>query len=193
MCPYDKRRAGYILGEGAGTLMIEELEHAQRREAKIYAEILGFGITNDASDAIFFSPETGGIIKAFQIALARASLRPEDIGYICGHAYSGVVLDRKENEAIKSVFGAHAYKLAVSSLKAATGDSMAGATAMQCIAACLSLREGLLPPTLNYEVPDPDLDLDYVPNEARKKEIQFAMVNCFGLGGTNVVIAFGKI
>jgi 3-oxoacyl-[acyl-carrier-protein] synthase II len=119
-------------------------------------------------------------------------LRPEDVGYICGHAYSGVILDKKETQAIKGVFGDRAYKLAVSSIKAATGDSMAGATAMQSIAACLALHEGILPPTINYEVPDPELDLDYVPQKARKKEIQIAMVNCFGLGGTNVVVVYRK-
>jgi 3-oxoacyl-[acyl-carrier-protein] synthase II len=193
MCPYDRRRTGYILGEGAGTLIIEELEHAQKRKARIYAEILGFGLTNDASDSIFFSPEAGNIIKAFQIALAHTSLRPEDVGYICGHAYSGVILDKKESQAIKKVFGDHAYKLAVSSIKAATGDAMAGATAMQSIAACLALREGVLPPTINYEVPDPELDLDYVPKEARKKDIQIAMSNCFGLGGTNVVVVYRRV
>jgi len=193
MCPYDKRRAGYILGEGAGALIVEEWEHARKRGARIYAEVLGFGLTNDASDSNFFSPEAGDIIKAFQITLAHTSLRPEDVGYICGHAYSGVVLDKKESQAIKSVFGDHAYKLAVSSIKAATGDSMGGAAAMQGIAACLALYEGVLPPTINYEVPDPELDLDYVPQKARRKDIQVAMVNCFGLGGTNVVMAFGKV
>lgn len=193
MCPYDKRRAGYVLGEGSGTLILEELKHAQRRGARIYAEILGFGLTNDASDSIFFSPEAGDIIKAFQMALAHTSLRPEDVEYICGHAYSAVILDKKESQAIRSTFGDHAYKLAVSSIKAATGDSMAGGTAMQNIAVCLALHEGILPPTINYEVPDPELDLDYVPNKARKKNIQIAMVNSFGLGGTNVVVVYRKV
>jgi 3-oxoacyl-[acyl-carrier-protein] synthase II len=193
MCPYDKRRSGYVLGEGAGTLIIEELEHAQKRGARIYAEILGFGLTNDASDSIFFSPEAGNLIKAFEIALAYTSLKPEDVGYICGHAYSGVILDKKESQAIKKVFGDHAYKLAVSSIKAATGDSMAGATAMQGITACLALYEGVLPPTINYEVPDPELDLDYIPKEAKKRDIQIAMVSCFGLGGTNVVVVYRKV
>jgi 3-oxoacyl-[acyl-carrier-protein] synthase II len=193
MCPYDKRRAGYILGEGAGTLILEELEHAKRRKARIYAEILGFGLTNDACDSIFFSPEAVDIIKAFQIALAHTSLRPEDVEYICGHAYSGVILDKKESQAIKVVFGDHAYKLAVSSFKAATGDSMAGGTAMQGIAACLAVHEGILPPTINYEVPDPELDLDFVPQKARKKDIQIALANSFGLGGTNVVVVYRKI
>ena len=192
-CPYDKRRAGYVLGEGAGTLIIEELEHAQRRGARIYAEILGFGLTNDAADSNLFSPEARDIIKAFQIALSHTSLRPEDVEYICGAAHSSVILDKKESQAIKNVFGDHAKKLAVSSIKGAVGHSMAGATAMQSIAACLALHEGILPPTINYEVPDPELDLDYVPNQARKKDIQIAMADSFGLGGTNVVVAYRKV
>jgi 3-oxoacyl-[acyl-carrier-protein] synthase II len=193
MCPYDKRRAGYILGEAAGTLIIEELQHAKKRKAKIYAEILGFGLTNDACDSIFFSPEAADIIKAFQIALDYTSLRPEEVDYICGHAYSGVILDKKESEAIKKAFGDHAYHLAVSSFKAATGDSMAGGTAVQGAVACLALHEGILPPTINYEVPDPELDLDYVPQKARKKDIRIALANSFGLGGTNVVVVYKKI
>jgi 3-oxoacyl-[acyl-carrier-protein] synthase II len=191
--PYDKRRIGYVLGEGAGTLILEEKEHALRRKARIYAEILGFGLTNDAADLNIFSPEVPGIVKAFQIALAHASLRPEDVDYISGHAHSSVILDKKESQAIKNVFRDHAYKLAVSSIKGAVGHSMAGATAMQGIAACLALHEGVLPPTINYEVPDPELDLDYVPQKARKKEIKIALANSFGLGGTNVVVVYRKV
>ena len=191
--PYDKRRVGYVLGEGAGTLILEEKEHALRREARIYAEILGFGLTNDAADLNIFSPEVSGIVKAFQIALAHASLRLEDVDYICGHAHSSVILDKKESQAIKNVFGDQGYKLAVSSIKGAVGHSMAGATAMQGISACLALHEGVLPPTINYEVPDPELDLDYVPKHARKKEIQIALVDSFGLGGTNVVVVYRKV
>ena len=193
VCPYDKRRAGYVLGEGAGTLILEEMGHAQRRGARIYAEILGFGLTNDAANSNLFSPEERDIIKAFQIALSHTSLRPEDIDYICGHAHSSVILDKKESQAIKKVFGEHAYKLAVSSIKGAVGHSMAGATSMQGIATCLTLHEGILPPTINYEVPDPELDLDYVPKQARKRDIQIAMADSFGLGGTNVVVVYRKV
>jgi 3-oxoacyl-[acyl-carrier-protein] synthase II len=193
VCPYDKRRAGYVLGEGAGTLILEEMEHAQRRGARIYAEILGFGLTNDAANSNLFSPEERDIVKAFQIALAHTSLRCEDIDYICGHAHSSVILDKKESQAIKRVFGEHAYKLAVSSIKGAVGHSMAGATSMQGIATCLALHEGILPPTINYEVPDPELDLDYVPKESRKRDIQIAMADSFGLGGTNVVVVYKKV
>ena len=131
--------------------------------------------------------------KAFQIALSHTSLRPEDVDYICGHSHSSIRMDKRETEAIKSVFGEHAYKLAVSSIKAAVGQSMAGATAMQGIAACLAVHEGVLPPTLNYEVPDPELDLDYVPRQARKKNIRIAMANSWGLGGTNVVVVYRKV
>jgi len=192
MCPYDKRRSGFILGEGSGTLILEELEHALKRGARIYAEIIGAGLTNDADDSTVFSPEARDTIKAFEIALAQSNLHPEEVDYICGHAHSSIVLDRKETQAIKEVFGNHAYELSVSSIKAMVGHSMAGGTAMQSIAACLALKEGILPPTINYEVPDPDCDLDYVPNYPRKKNIRIALVNSFGLGGTNVVIAYKK-
>lgn len=193
MCPYDKRRNGFILGEGSGTLILEEMEHAQKRGARIYAEILSCGLTNDADDSIVFSPETRDTIKAFQLALLHASLEPTAVDYICGHAHSSVMLDKKETQVIKTVFGDHAYHLSISSIKAMVGHSMAGGTAMQSIAACLALYEGTLPPTINYEVPDPECDLDYVPNNAKRKNIQTALVNSFGLGGTNVVIVLKKV
>ena len=193
MCPYDKRRAGFILGEGAGTLILEEIEHAQKRKARIYVEVLGCGLTNDADESTVFSPETRDTIKAFQIALSQASLEPEAVDYICGHAHSSIVLDRKEAQVIKRVFGDHAFRMPVSTIKAMVGHSMAGGTAMQSIAACLALHEGILPPTINYEVPDPECDLDFVPNQSRRKGIETAMVNSFGLGGTNVVIVLKKI
>jgi 3-oxoacyl-(acyl-carrier-protein) synthase len=193
MCPYDKRRAGFILGEGAGSLILEELEHAKQRGARIYAEIMGCALTNDANGLGITSPETKDAIKAFQIALSQASLEPEAVEYICGHAHSSIMLDRKETWVIKQVFGDHASRLAVSTIKAMVGHSMGGGTAMQSIATCLALHEGILPPTINYEVPDPECDLDYVPNYSKKKEIQTAMVDSFGLGGTNVVIVFKKI
>ena len=193
MRPYDKRRAGYVLGEGAGTLVLEEMTHAQRRGARIYAEILGFGLTNDAADANFLRSDAKDMSKAFQLATSHALLRAEEVDYICAHSHSSVMMDKRETEAIRNAFGEHAYKLAISSIKAAVGHSMAGATAMQGIAACLALYEGILPPTLNYEVPDPELDLDYVPNQARKKEIQVAIANSWGLGGTNIVVVFKKV
>jgi 3-oxoacyl-[acyl-carrier-protein] synthase II len=193
MCPYDKRRAGFVLGEGAGTLILEEMEHAQKRKARIYAELLGCGLTNDANNLGVSSPETRDAIRAFHIALSQASLKPEAVDYICGHAHSSIMLDKKETYVIKEVFGDHARRLAVSTIKAMVGHSMAGGTAMQSIATCLALHEGILPPTINYEVPDPDCDLDYVPNEPRRRNIEVAMVNSFGLGGTNVVIAFRKV
>jgi 3-oxoacyl-[acyl-carrier-protein] synthase II len=193
LCPYDKRRTGYIFGEGAGALILEEMGHAQRRGARIYAEILGFGLTNDARDSNFLSMEVRDMSKSFQMALANTSLRLEEVDYLCTHAHSSVLMDRRETQAIKNVFGDHAYKLAVSSIKAAVGHSMCGSAAMQSIAACLALHEGILPPTLNYEVPDPELDLDYVPKQARKKNIRIAMANSWGLGGTNVVVVYRKV
>jgi 3-oxoacyl-(acyl-carrier-protein) synthase len=193
MCPYDKRRSGFVLGEGGGTLILEEMERACKRGARIYAEILGVGLTNDADDSVVFSPEIRDTLKAFEFALSNSSLNPEDVDYICGHAHSSVVLDKKEAEVIKRIFGGHAYRLAVSSIKAMVGHSMAGGTAMQSISACLSIDKGIIPPTINYEVPDPDCDLDFVPNQAREKKIRIAMVNSFGLGGTNVVIVYKKV
>jgi 3-oxoacyl-(acyl-carrier-protein) synthase len=192
MCPYDKRRAGFVLGEGAGTLILEERDRAIKRKARIYAEVLGCGLTNDANNLAISSPETRDSIKAFQIALSQASLDPEAVDYICGHAHSSVMMDKKETFIVKKVFGEHAFRLAVSSIKAMIGHSMGGGTAMQSIAAILALYEGILPPTINYETPDPECDLDYVPNHPRRKNIQVAMVNSFGLGGTNVVIAYKK-
>ena len=193
LCPYDKRRAGYIFGEGAGTLILEEMGHAQKRGARIYAEILGFGLTNDAAHSHVLRPEARDMIKAIQMALSRSSLRPEDVEYICGHANSSVIMDKSETQAIKRVFGDHAYKLAVSTIKAAIGQSMAASNAMQSVATCLALHEGILPPTLNYEVPDPELDLDYVPKTAKKRDIRVALANSWGLGGTNVVLAYRKV
>jgi 3-oxoacyl-[acyl-carrier-protein] synthase II len=193
MCPYDRRRNGFVLGEGAGTLILEEKEHALRRNARVYAEVLGSGQSNDANNLAISSPETRYAIKTFHMALSQASLAPEDVDYICGHAHSSVMLDRKETFVIKQVFGDHAFRLAVSAIKAMVGHSMGGGTAMQSIAGCLALHEGILPPTINYEVPDPECDLDYVPNQSKRKHIRNALVNSFGLGGTNVVIALGKI
>ena len=192
MCPYDKRRSGFVLGEGAGTLILEDMEHALSRRARIYAEIASCALTNDADDSTVFSPEIRDMVVAFQKALFQASLHPEEVDYICAHAHSSIVLDRKETQVIKKVFGEHAYKLAISTIKAMVGHSMAGGTAMQSIAACLALKEGILPPTINYEEQDPECDLDYVPNTSRRKRIKAALVNSFGLGGTNVVIAFRR-
>jgi len=192
MCPYDKRRNGFVLGEGAGTLILEEIEHAQRRNARVYAEILGCSLTNDANNLAISSPETEHAIKAYHIALSQAELKAEDVDYICGHAHSSVMLDKKETDIVKKVFGDHAYRLAMSAIKAMVGHSMGGGTAMQSITASLALHEGMLPPTINYENPDPECDLDYVPNRYKRKDIRVAMVNSFGLGGTNVVIAFKK-
>jgi 3-oxoacyl-[acyl-carrier-protein] synthase II len=193
MCPYDKRRSGFVLGEGAGTLILEDWDHALCRRARIYAEIVSCALTTDADDSTVFSPETRDMVVAFQKALAQGAIDPEEVDYICGHAHSSIVLDRKETQVIKKVFGAHAYRLSISTIKAMVGHSMAGGTAMQSLAACLALREGILPPTINYEEQDPECDLDYVPNTARRKKIKTAIVNSFGLGGTNVVIAFRKI
>ncbi len=193
MCPYDKRRAGFILGEGAGTLILETLDHAERRGARIYGEVLAASITNDGEDSVTFSPNEREMVAAFQIALEEARISPADVDYICSHAHSSVVLDEKETRVIKEVFGGHAYRLSISTIKAMIGHSMAGGTAMQSITACLALEHGQLPPTINYEIQDPECDLDYVPNKARRKNIRVAMADSFGLGGTNVAIVFRKM
>jgi 3-oxoacyl-[acyl-carrier-protein] synthase II len=193
MCPYDKRRSGFILGEGAGAVVLETLEHAERRGAPVYAEVLGAAMTNDGEESVTFSPKEKEMVAAFKIALAEAETSPSEVDYICSHAHSSVLLDEKETKVIKEVFGEHAYLLSVSTVKAMIGHSMAGGTAMQTITACLALQNGLLPPTINYEVPDPQCDLDYVANQARKKDIRVAMVDSFGLGGTNVAIVLRKM
>jgi len=193
MCPYDKRRSGFVLGEGAGTLILESMEHALKRGARIYAEIISSALTNDAEDAVVFSPNEKEMVIAFKKALKDAGIDPSQVDYICSHAHSSVVLDRKETNAIKEVFGDHAQRLNISTIKAMIGHSMAGGTAMQSIAACLAIQEGVIPPTINYKVPDPECDLDYVPNTARKKKVKLAMVDSFGLGGTNVVITFRRV
>jgi 3-oxoacyl-[acyl-carrier-protein] synthase II len=193
MCPYDKRRSGFILGEGAGTLVLESMEHALNRGARIYAEILSSSLTNDAEEPVVFSPDEREMIVAFNKSLEEAGISPSEVDYICSHAHSSVILDKKETKAIKEVFGNHAYRLKVSTIKGMIGHSMAGGTAMQSIAACLALQEGMLPPTINYEVQDPECDLDYVPNLAQKREIRTAMVDSFGLGGTNVTILYRKV
>ena len=193
MCPYDRRRSGFILGEGSGSIILESLEHARKRGANIYAEILSSSLTNDGEDAFVFSPDEKEMTSAIKKALKSAEVSIGEVDYVCAHAHSSVILDRKETRAIKRVFGQDAYRLKVSTIKAMIGHSMAGGTAMQSITACLALQRGVLPPTINYEVADPECDLDYVPNEAQEKKIQIAMVDSFGLGGTNVVLLYRTI
>jgi 3-oxoacyl-[acyl-carrier-protein] synthase II len=190
--PFDKNRDGFVMGEGAGVVILEELEHALARGAKIYAEIVGYGATGDAYHITAPAPEGEGGARAMKMALDDGGLKPEDIDYINAHGTSTEYNDKFETAAIKSVFGEYAYQLAVSSTKSMTGHLLGAAGGVEAIFTVLALNEDILPPTINLETPDPECDLDYVPNEARKKEIRAAISNSLGFGGHNATIAFKK-
>jgi 3-oxoacyl-[acyl-carrier-protein] synthase II len=190
--PFDAGRDGFVCGEGGGILVLEELEHARRRDARIYAEIIGYGMTGDAHHMTAPDPEGDGAARAMAGALRDAGLVASDIGYINAHGTSTPYNDKFETMAIKRVFGEHARKLAVSSTKSMTGHLLGAAGGIEAIATILALHHGVLPPTINYETPDPDCDLDYVPNQARKQDVDVALSNAFGFGGTNATLAFRK-
>ncbi len=186
--PFDRDRDGFIIAEGAGMLVLEELEHARRRGAVIYAEVVGYGLTSDAYH-IAAPPEDGeGAARCMAQALRSAGLAPEDIDYINAHGTSTPLNDRCETTAIKTVFGDHARKLAISSTKSMTGHMLGGAGGIEAAFTALTLRHGVIPPTINLDTPDPDCDLDYVPKTAREQQVRVAMSNSFGFGGTNAVI-----
>lgn len=190
--PFDARRNGFVVGEGAAALVLETLEHAQARGARIYAEVLRYGSSNDAFD-MEASHESGrGPILAMQMALRKSGVAPEEVDYINAHGTATILNDRVETAAIKAVFGEHAYRLAVSSSKSMVGHLMGGAGALEALATVMALHEQVLPPTINYEVPDPECDLDYVPNVARRAEVRVAISNSVGLGGHNATIAFRR-
>ena len=190
--PFDAGRDGFVCGEGGGILVLEELEHARRRDARIYAEIIGYGMTGDAHHMTAPDPEGDGAARAMAGALRDAGLAASDIGYINAHGTSTPYNDKFETMAIKRVFGEHARKLAVSSTKSMTGHLLGAAGGIEAIATILALHHGVLPPTINYETPDPDCDLDYVPNQARKQDVDVALSNAFGFGGTNATLALRK-
>lgn len=190
--PFDLNRNGFIMGEGGAVIIIEELEHALSRGANIISEIIGYGSTNDAFHITLPSEDGEGAAKAMEFALRDANIKPEDIGYINAHGTSTPPNDKNETSAIKKVFGEHAYKLAVSSTKSMTGHMLGAAGAIEAIIVSKSLQEGFLPPTINYNTPDPNCDLDYVTNKGRHSEIKFALSNSFGFGGHNAVLAFKK-
>lgn len=191
--PFDVDRDGFVLSEGAGILVLEEMEHALQRGAPILAEIVGYGQTADAHHMTEPAPGGEGAARAMAMALANAGLRPEQIQYINAHATSTQVGDERETEAIKSVFGEHAYKLAVSSTKSMTGHLVGAAGGLESIICVKSLCEGFLPPTINLEHPDPECDLDYVPNEGRNAHLQAVMNNGYGFGGHNVSLVFRSV
>jgi len=188
--PFDLDRDGFIMGEGSGILILEEMDAACRRGAKIYAEIIGYGLTGDAYHVSAPDPEGEGAIQCMKTALHFAGLRPQEIDYINAHGTSTKLNDLSENKAIKAVFGDHAYKLCISSTKSVTGHLLGGAGGVEAIFTVLTLKHGIIPPTMNYETPDPECDLDYVPNVARKATVKVAMTNSFGFGGTNATLIF---
>jgi 3-oxoacyl-[acyl-carrier-protein] synthase II len=191
--PFDATRAGFVMGEGACVLVLEELEAARRRGAAIYAEILGYGASNDAHHLAQPDPESTGVAEMMRRALDRAGVEPERVGYINAHGTSTPLGDAAETKAIKDVFGEHAYTLAVSSTKSVTGHCFGAAGAIEAMMCVLAVHEGILPPTMNYEHPDPDCDLDYVPNEARRVQVDVALSNAMGLGGHNGCVLVGRV
>jgi 3-oxoacyl-[acyl-carrier-protein] synthase II len=190
MRPFDATRDGFVCGEGAGIVVLETLEHAQARDARIYAEIVGYGMTGDAHHMTAPDPEGDGAARAMAMAVRDAGLEPSAVGYINAHGTSTPYNDKFETLAIKRVFGEHARRLAVSSTKSMTGHLLGAAGGIEAIATVLALHHGVLPPTINYETPDPDCDLDYIPNQARKQHVEVAISNAFGFGGTNATLAF---
>ena len=191
--PFDKNRSGFVMGEGAGIVVLETLEHAQKRGAHIYAEVIGYGRNNDAYHISTPAPEGEFQAKCMQLALDSAGIKPEEVDYINAHGTSTHYNDEGETIAIKKIFGDHAYKLAVSSTKSMTGHMLGAAGGVEVIATILALDEGIIPPTINYETPDDGLDLDYVPNKAREQKVRVAISNSFGFGGHNACIALKKV
>jgi 3-oxoacyl-[acyl-carrier-protein] synthase II len=190
--PFDLRRDGFVLGEGSGMLVLEELEHARRRGATIYAELTGYGTTADAFRVTDSHPDGRGAIACIRGALADSGLSPADVGYVNAHGTSTQVNDKVETLAIKKVFGDGAAQLPVSSSKSMIGHLIAAAGAVELIISVMALRSGVLPPTINYEVPDPECDLDYVPNAAREKRVRHVLSNSFGFGGQNISLIVSR-
>jgi 3-oxoacyl-[acyl-carrier-protein] synthase II len=190
--PFDEARDGFVLGEGAGILVLEEYEFARRRGAHIYAEIIGYGMSNDAYDMVQPAPEGRGAAQAMRAALKDAGVRPEQIDYINPHATSTQLGDIAETQAVKEVFGSHAKNIAISATKSMTGHLLGAAGAIEAIATALALSEGILPPTINLEHQDPQCDLDYVPNVARRQVVHTALSNSFGFGGHNATLVLSR-
>jgi 3-oxoacyl-[acyl-carrier-protein] synthase II len=190
--PFDADRDGFVLSEGAGGLILEELEHARARGAEIWAEFRGLGFTADAYHQTAMAPGGEGGVRAMKLALKDAALNVGDIDYINAHGTSTPLGDPEETTAIKTAFGAAAKELAVSSTKSSTGHLLGAAGAIESIACVFALKRGVLPPTINLEKPDPACDLDYVPNEAREQALKYALSNSFGFGGHNAALAFAR-
>jgi 3-oxoacyl-[acyl-carrier-protein] synthase II len=190
--PFEKNRDGFVVAEGSGILVLEELQFALKRKAKIHAELVGYGYTGDAYHITAPSPDGDGAIRCMKMAMKDAGLAPEDVDYINAHGTSTPLNDLTETVAIKSVFGSHAKKVPISATKSMTGHLLGAAGSTEAIFTVLAIRDGILPPTINYEEPDPQCDLDYVPNVARRKPLRIGMSNAFGFGGTNATLIFKK-
>lgn len=190
--PFDKDRDGFVMGEGAGILILEEMEHAVNRGARIYAELIGYGMTGDAYHFTTPSPDGEGAARCMQTALMDSGIKPEEVNYINAHGTSTKYNDELETAAIRKIFGKHAYKLAVSSTKSMTGHLLGASGGLEGVITVLSIFNNIAPPTINLENPDPECDLDYVPHKARLMDISVAMSNSFGFGGTNASIVFRK-
>ena len=190
--PFDKERDGFIISEGSGVLILEERDRALKRGAKIYAEVIGYGANGDAHHMTAPAPEGEGAARCMRLSLKDAGIAPTEVDYINAHGTSTEYNDANETQAIKKVFGEHAFKLAVSSTKSMTGHLLGAAGAVEGVFSVLALRHGIIPPTINYENPDPDCDLDYVPNQARRADIRVVLSNSFGFGGTNACVIFRR-
>jgi 3-oxoacyl-[acyl-carrier-protein] synthase II len=190
--PFDKDRDGFVMGEGAGIIVLEEMEAAKKRGANILAELVGYGANSDAHHVTQPAPEGEGAARCMRLALQSAGMNPEDVGYINAHGTSTPFNDANETKAIKAVFGAHARKVAVSSTKSMTGHMLGAAGGAEAVVSVMTLQRGVLAPTINYTTPDPDCDLDYVPNQAREQRVDAVMSNSFGFGGTNAVLVFKR-
>jgi 3-oxoacyl-[acyl-carrier-protein] synthase II len=190
--PFDADRDGFVVGEGAGILVLESLEHAQKRDAAILAELVGYGMSGDANHITQPAENGDGAYRVMRAALRDAKVQPEDVSYVNAHGTSTPLGDSAETVALKRVFGDHASRLAVSSTKSMTGHLLGGAGGLEAGISVLALRDQILPPTINYEIPDPACDLDYVPNQARKAAVNYALSNSFGFGGTNAALLFKR-
>jgi len=191
--PFEKNRDGFVVAEGAGILILEELEFALRRKAKIYAELVGYGYTGDAYHITAPSPDGDGAVRCMRMAIKDGGLKPEDVDHINAHGTSTPLNDLTETLALKAVFGNRAKKIPISATKSMTGHLLGAAGSTEAIFTILAIRDGIMPPTINYEEPDPQCDLDYVPNVARRQPIKIAMSNAFGFGGTNATLVFKKV
>lgn len=191
--PFDKNRDGFVIGEGAGIVILEEYEHAVARDAKIYAEVVGYGSTGDAFHITTPAPDGEGAARSMQQAIDDAEVSPEVVDYINAHGTSTYYNDLYETKAVKTVFGEHAYKLAISSTKSMTGHLLGAAGGVEAIFSVLAIKEGILPPTMNLETPDEECDLDYVPNTLREQEVSYVLSNSLGFGGHNASLLFKKI